>query len=182
MSSVVVTSERLDEMKFTDSYMSVHMAFVIPDERKKEFLKLENVRKMNNLKIAVLNNTALVKVAPNLFPLAKIVLIDSFEDFFVEGKADALFTTAEEGYAMTLLNPFFDVAIFEPNDAFQILYAYPVAKDSSDTFLMLLNYWIQMEKDYGKLDKKYDYWILGKDAGEAEPRWSVVRNVLHWVN
>ncbi len=182
MSSVIVTSERLDEMKFTDSYMSVHMAFVIPDEGRKDFLKLENVRKMNNLKLAVLNNTALVKVAPNLFPQAKIVLIDSFEDFFVEGKADALFTTAEEGYAMTLLYPFFDVAIFEPNDSFQIMYAYPVAKNSSDTFLMLLNYWLKMEEDYGKLDKKYDYWILGKDAGEAEPRWSVVRNVLHWVN
>ncbi|MHB8118462.1 MAG: cation:dicarboxylate symporter family transporter [Methanothrix sp.] len=182
MSSVIVTSERLDEMTFTDTYMSVHMAFVIPDERKTEFLMLENVRKMNNLKIAVFNNTALVKVAPNLFPQAKIVLIDSFEDFFVEGKADALFTTAEEGYTMTLLYPFFDVAIFEPNDSFQIMYAYPVAKNSSDTFLMLLNYWLKMEVDSGKLDTKYDYWILGKDAEEAEPRWSVVRNVLHWVN
>ena len=150
MSSVMVTSERLDEMMFTDSYVSVHMAFLVPDERKKEFLKLDNVRKMNKLRVAVLNNTALVKVAPQLFPQAKIVLIDSLEDFFVGGKADALLTTAEEGYAMTLQHPFFDVAIFEPNDSFQILYAYPVAKNSSDTFLMFLNYWLKMEEDYGK--------------------------------
>ena len=83
---------------------------------------------------------------------------------------------------MTLLHPFFDVAIFEPNDSFQILYAYPVAKSSSDAFLMFLNYWLKMEEDYGRLDKKYDHWILGKDAGKADTRWSVVRNVLHWVN
>ena len=82
MSSVMVTSERLDEMMFTDSYVSVHMAFLVPDERKKEFLKLDNVRKMDQLRVAVLNNTALVKVAPQLFPQAKIVLIDSLEDFF----------------------------------------------------------------------------------------------------
>ena len=34
MSSVAVTPERMDEIKFTDSYMTVHMAFVVRDERK----------------------------------------------------------------------------------------------------------------------------------------------------
>ena len=28
----------------------------------------------------------------------------------------------------------------------------------------------------------YDRWILGKDAEQKEPRWSVIRNVLHWVD
>ena len=28
----------------------------------------------------------------------------------------------------------------------------------------------------------YDYWILGRSAGAREPRWSVIRNVLHLVN
>jgi ABC-type amino acid transport substrate-binding protein len=55
MSSVTVTPRRLDEMKFTDSYMTVHMAFVVKDERKKEFLKLDKVRKMDDLRIAVLD-------------------------------------------------------------------------------------------------------------------------------
>ena len=27
----------------------------------------------------------------------------------------------------------------------------------------------------------YDYWILGKNAVPKSPRWSVLRNVLHWV-
>ena len=25
----------------------------------------------------------------------------------------------------------------------------------------------------------YDYWILGRNAVQHEPRWSVLRNVLH---
>lgn len=181
MSSIMVTSERLNEMIFTDPYISVHMAFVILDEQKRDFLKLENVQKMHRLKIAVLNNTALIEVAPELFPEAEIVRIDSIDDFFAGGIADALFTTAEEGYTMTLQHPFYDVAIFEPNDSFQVMYGYPIAKNSSDTYLMLLNYWLKMEKDYGSLDKKYDYWILGKNIDQSGPRWSVVRNVLHWV-
>ena len=54
----------------------------------------------------------------------------------MERRADALFTAAEEGYPMTLLYPFFDVAVLEPIDAYPMMYAYPVARNSSETFLM----------------------------------------------
>ena len=87
----------------------------------------------------------------------------------------------EEGYTLTLEYPFFDVAIIQPYDSYLMTYGYPVAKDSSESYLLALNYWIRMEKDYGMLDKKYDYWVLGKVPGSVEPRWSVVRNVLHRV-
>jgi hypothetical protein len=83
---------------------------------------------------------------------------------------------------MTLKHPFYDVAMFELNDSYRVLYAYPVAKNSIETFFLLLNYWIKMERDYGELDSKYSYWILGKNPEENEARWSVVRNVLRWVN
>jgi ABC-type amino acid transport substrate-binding protein len=181
MSAIVVTADRLDQMKFTDPTVTVHMAFVVPDGKKAEFVKLDAVKKMDGLKVAVYNNTALVGVARTLLPRATIVPIDSKEEFFVKGKADALMIPAEEGYTLTLQYPFFDVAIIEPYDSYLMMYGYPVAKDSSESYLLALNYWIRMEKDYGMLDKKYDYWVLGKVPGTAEPRWSVVRNVLHWV-
>jgi ABC-type amino acid transport substrate-binding protein len=181
MSSILVTSERLNEMKFTDPYISVHMAFVVPDYRKKEFLKLDDVRRMSNLRIAVIDHTALVGVAHQLFPKAKIVLIDSWENFFTENNADVFLTTSEEGYVMIRQHPLFNVAIFEPKGYFPMLYAYPIAKNNSDTFIMLLNYWLKMEKDYGELDDKYNYWVLGNSPGLVEPRWSVLRNVLNWT-
>ena len=28
----------------------------------------------------------------------------------------------------------------------------------------------------------YDYWILGKNVRQQEHRWSVIRDVLHWVD
>jgi hypothetical protein len=136
---------------------------------------------MSNLRIAVRNHTALVGVAHQLFPQAKIVLVDSNEDFFTGSGADALFVASEEGYVMTRMHPLFNVAEFEPNGYFPMLIAYPVAKNSSDTFIMLLNYWLKMEKDYGRLDDKYNYWVLGNGPGEAEPRWSIMRNVLNWT-
>jgi Na+/H+-dicarboxylate symporter/ABC-type amino acid transport substrate-binding protein len=181
MSSIIVTAERLNEMKFTDPYITVHLAFVVPDYRKNEFLKLDDVRRMINLRIAVLNHTALVGVAHQMFPQAMIVLEDSSEDFFAGNSSDALLTSSEEGYVMIRQHPLFNAAVFQPNDYFPMFYAYPVAKNSSDTFIMLLNYWLKMEKDYGKLDDKYNYWILGNSPGEVAPRWSVARNVLNWT-
>jgi hypothetical protein len=28
----------------------------------------------------------------------------------------------------------------------------------------------------------YDFWILGRGAASTEPRWSVIRDVLGWVD
>jgi len=179
MSSVLFTADRLRKLELSDPYITAHMAFVVRDQRKDEFVKLQDIQKMNNLKIAVLNRTAFLEVAPRLFPSATIVKIESFHDFFREDDADALMTTAEEGFSMTLLYPFYDVAIFEPSDEFQVLYTYPVAK-GDDNFLKTVNYWLQVEKETGSLNKKYDYWILGKNIEEIEPRWSVLKDVLHW--
>jgi Na+/H+-dicarboxylate symporter/ABC-type amino acid transport substrate-binding protein len=181
MTAVVVTADRLNEMKFTDPVATVHLAFVVPDGKKAEFTKLDTVSRMDGLRVAVFNNTALVKVAEKLLPRAIIVPIDSEEEYFAGGKADALLSSAEEGYTMTLKYPFFDVAIIEPYDTYQMMYGYPIAKNSSESYLLALNYWIRMEKDYGMLEKKYDYWVLGKIPSISEPRWSVVRNMLHWV-
>jgi Na+/H+-dicarboxylate symporter/ABC-type amino acid transport substrate-binding protein len=181
MSAVVVNTDRLDVMKFTDPTVTVHLAFVVPNGRKNEFTQLDSVKKMDGLRVAVYNNTALVAVAHQLLPNATVVPIDSKEEFFVGGKADALMIPAEEGYTLTLEYPFYDVAIIQPYDSYQMMYAYPVAKDSSDSYLLALNYWIRMEKDYGMLDAKYNYWVLGEVPGSTEPRWSVVRNELHWV-
>jgi Na+/H+-dicarboxylate symporter/ABC-type amino acid transport substrate-binding protein len=181
MSAVAVNAERLDEMKFTDPTVTVHLAFVVPDGKKDGFTQINDVKKMDGLRVAVYNNSALVPVAKELLPRATIVPIDSKEEFFEKKKADALLIPAEEGYTLTLQYPFFDVAIIRPYDTYQMMYGYPVAKNSSESYLLALDYWIRMENDYGLLQKKYDYWVLGKIPGLAEPRWSIVRNVLHWV-
>lgn len=181
MCAVMVSQDRIEQLKFTDPYVDVHLSFVVSDGSKEKFTKLEDVQKRAGLKVAVFNNTGLVAVARTNLPYATIVPIDSHEEFFEQGKADALMIPAEEGYTMTLKYPFYDVAIVEPHDAYKMLYAYAVAKNSSDTYLLALNYWIRMERDYGMLNKKYDYWVQGIVPGKTMPRWSVAKDVLHWT-
>jgi ABC-type amino acid transport substrate-binding protein len=45
-----------------------------------------------------------------------------------------------------------------------------------------VNALIDLKKRDGTLKKLYDYWILGRFDTSKQPRWSVIRNVLHWVD
>ena len=40
---------------------------------------------------------------------------------------------------------------------------------------------IELKRRNNTLKRLSDYWILGKEDGKPEPRWSVIRNVLGWV-
>ena len=47
----------------------------------------------------------------------------------------------------------------------------------------ILDSWIQIREDDGTVGLLYDYWILGKSAQQHQGRrWSVIRDVLHWVD
>jgi len=39
-----------------------------------------------------------------------------------------------------------------------------------------------LRKADGLRAREFDYWILGQPRTQAAPRWSVVRDVLHWKN
>jgi len=108
--------------------------------------------------------------------------VDSWQDFFSGAKADVLVTTAEEGSTMTLHHPLYHVVVPKPGSIYKILYAHPVSKNSDDSSLMVINYWLLDEAEEGDLSAKHDYWILGKNAEKKTPRWSVTKDVLHWIN
>jgi hypothetical protein len=44
-----------------------------------------------------------------------------------------------------------------------------------------VNTWIELKQKDGTLNRLYKYWILGLDAAPKQPRWSIIRNVLHWT-
>ena len=45
-----------------------------------------------------------------------------------------------------------------------------------------VDHWLELKKKDKTIERLYDHWILGKTAVEKEPRWSVIRNVLHWID
>jgi ABC-type amino acid transport substrate-binding protein len=45
-----------------------------------------------------------------------------------------------------------------------------------------VNLWLELQRADGTIDRLYDYWILGKEPEGNNPRWSVMRDVLGWVD
>jgi ABC-type amino acid transport substrate-binding protein len=82
ITSFMITPKRLGEIEFTNSYMTTQLAFVVRDYRKKEFLRLEDVQRMPNLRVAVLNGSSLEIIASDLLPNATIINVNSYKDFF----------------------------------------------------------------------------------------------------
>ena len=52
----------------------------------------------------------------------------------------------------------------------------------ADQLNAFMNRWIELKKKDRTIEKLFNYWILGHGAVEKEPRWSIIRNVLKWVD
>ena len=58
----------------------------------------------------------------------------------------------------------------------------PVFFKAFGEWAQFINTWIELKRRDGTIDALHGHWILGKHAVKREPRWSVIRNVLHWVD
>jgi Na+/H+-dicarboxylate symporter len=181
MSGMAITPGRALEMTFSVSYMDQTAAFIVEDHRRDGFARWEDVRKLAAPRMGIPDNPYFISMAQNYLPQAKIVPLRSVRDFF-RGKVenlDALIYSAEAGSAWTLVYPDYSVVVPRP-DPLAVPLAYPVARGDHE-MIDFINNWIELKKKDGTINKIKDHWILGRGAEKKEPRWSVIRNVFHWV-
>ncbi len=181
MSSIAVTLERQRQFGLSDPYLSETFAMIVKDHRISEFNKSENLKKMPNLKIGALNSPYYLNKIKQYLPNAEIVILETPREFFTKyaDELDAFAYSAEAGSAWSLIYPAFTVAIPYP-DILEVPIAigYPKGDQALGEFI---NTWILLRQKDKTFDRLYEQWILGKLAGDTEPRWSVIRDVLHWV-
>jgi Na+/H+-dicarboxylate symporter/ABC-type amino acid transport substrate-binding protein len=186
MGGVPLTTNRGTQMVFSASYIDETLAFVVPDHRRADFSSAAWIRGTPGLKVAVPDLPYLNGLVRREFPEVTIVPIpfgsESITDFF-EGRGpevDGLVFTAERGSFRSLLYPAFSVAIPHPV-ILKLPLAYPVASHDVEMARFLSN-WIDLKQKDGTIRALYDHWVLGREARPRTPRWSVLRNVLHWVD
>ena len=87
---------------------------------------------------------------------------------------------AERGSAWTLRYPRYSVVVPLPQPVrIPLAFGMPLGEPE---FAAFLNAWIELKRHDGTLDELYRYWILGHDTVPVTPRWSIIRDVLHWVD
>ena len=180
MAGVPVTPRRAAAMLFTAPYLDETLAFIVRDNLRDDFASWARIRELEGMRVGAPNIPYYLSELRDRAPALVFDVVDSLGDVDDILKHDAFLMSAERASVLTLLHPEFAVAIPEPG-VIKIPLAYPVAR-FDERWVAFLNTWIELKRRDGSIDRLYRHWILGQDAVVVEPRWSVVRNVLHWVD
>ena len=86
---------------------------------------------------------------------------------------------AEPASAWTLVYPMHSVVV-PRGGSIKIPLAYPLPRGEAE-LAEFVNVWIRLKRADGTDQRVFEHWILGEGARPTEPRWSVIRDVLHWV-
>ena len=181
MSGVAATTPRFEQMEFSTSYLDATIALVVPDHRRHDFSRRQTILAMEGVRVGLIGEAYWLRKLREMAPNIEFVPLGSEREFFENAdlRLDALVTSAEGGSAWTLYHPEYHVVIPDGNVIKQPM-GYPMARGERE-LKSLLDHWVVLKTKDGTIERAYDHWILGRQAVPSVPRWSVVRNVLGWV-
>lgn len=186
MRTLPISAVRTHMFALTDPVYESAVGLIVRDHQRHAFRTWQEIERVGaDFKLGVDGSVSSMAMSRNLFPAASLTPIKDMaeQDSILQSGAqnlDAVADMAEEGGAWTLLYPAFTVIV--PQPAVLIPVAYAVARDNS-ALLTSTNAWLLAEKSKGTIDQLYNYWMLGGAVQEKRPpRWSVIRNVLNWVD
>lgn len=182
MSGLGITPRRALEWDISASPMDLTLGFLVADHRRKEFSKIASLRKNSGLHIGVIQtDPGLQHLISAELPNASMVSISSPREFLRGNRPDldAVVYSAEGGAAWTLLYPAYSIVVPKPEKiSLPMAYALPKGQQEWTRFV---SEWVVIKRKTGEVSDLFDHWIQGRGAEDTKPRWSVVRDVLHWV-
>ncbi len=182
MSAVTINENRLRALTFTDSYLTPRLCFVVPEKMRKLFASITSIKENKKIQIAVLKGSAYEAIAKELFPNKNLILLNNYDEFKPENEHIAMLWEEQEAIAWSLNHRNYRIVFPAPPMGYDTL-SYVIRNDNP-RFIHYLNQWLELKKTQGFTEKQYELWIKGKTEIAAEPvrRWSIIRNVLHWID
>ncbi len=182
MSGIPATTRRSAQMLLSDPYMDATFGLVVPDHLKTVFADLESIQRRGPFNLGVLARSVFSEQIAEVFPTAQVSELESEKDFFEDParNLDALLTSAEGGAAWTLIYPSYTVVNPFPRPL-KVPLSFPFG-GPDPRFENFLDNWIELKRRDGTVDELYDHWILGRGVNTRGPRWSILRDVLGWVD
>ena len=181
MSCIASLPDRYSIASFSRPYLDLALAFITKDHLRERFIDPEKMRAWDDLSVALVSSNYYQNRLQTLLPNASIVYLESAEDFFNgNGQgADALLLTEEEGAAYAYRYPQYGIVTTAKRIGLPA--AYPVPKGDIEMMEFVSN-WIVLKESEGTIDYLYEYWMHGGATAVKTPRWSVIRDVLGWVD
>lgn len=182
MSCIAALPDRFIIASFSQPYIDLHLSFIVPDHERELYSNVDDLRARKDLTVALVSSHYFEPRLRALLPDADIVILEAAEDFFSESDhgADALLLSAEEGAAYAYRYPRYTVARAR-DGGIRYPAAYAVPKGDTEMQGFVSN-WVDLKRKDGTVDALYEYWMLGGASRPRSPRWSVIRDVLGWVD
>jgi proton glutamate symport protein len=175
MSAIVINEQRILTVQFTEAYLEDTNALIIPTKSLEKYSTLQQIEKNPHFKLGVTG--AYIEVAATHFP--NTTLVEGTMDDLALNKFDAYLWAELQSYIWCLTNPKFTTMIYD-GQLGKKYFAYPVKK-TSEQFVHFLNEWLYLKQEQGFAHKQRQYWFLGKEDNPGAKRWSILRDVFHWV-
>ncbi len=185
MRTLSINARRTTRFAMTSPVYQSSVGLIVRDDRRHEFATWDRIKgKEASLQFGIENVPGLMERAHHFFLNATLVPIEDMEeqrrilDAGAEG-IDAIFDMSEEAAAWSVLYPSFSLVVPKPAARFPVGYA---VAHGNGQLLSSVNGWLAAERAQGTVDTLYEYWMLGGAAKTGRsPRWSVIRDVLGWV-
>ncbi len=178
----LITPESALEAGYSIPYLHLTVAFLVKDHRRKDFSSPASIAQIESLRVAIENLPYYEDKVMLRLPHAELVEVNSPRDY-IENRSDdidAMIMTAESASAWSMLYPRFTAAT-PTSSTIKLPLAFPLPKDE-EALADFLRVWIDLKESDGTIDQLYRYWVLGKQVTHKPPRWSMIRDVLHWVD
>jgi len=182
MSAISIDEERLKSISFTHPYVNAKLVFVYTGKLAKNLSSLAVLQNTPSINVAVLKGSIYEKLVRQLLPDHKVIFLDSYDSFTTCPEPCVLLWEEQEAIAWVLCHPKYKIAFPDPSIGIDSL-GYAV-HPQSERLLNYMNQWLSLKETEGFTQKQYDLWVLAKTtpSSREEPRWSVIRNVFHWID
>ena len=158
---VPVTPKNMKEFTLTVPYSSQTMAFLVKEDRRKEFSNWKNIFSRDDLIIGIPEMFYSENIVRRYFEKLTVWEISTPRLFFKEKyeKIDAMLFGAATASAWTLINPEYTVIVPKPARP-KISMAFAI-NTNDNTFEIFMRNWIVMMQKNQTIDELFSYWIAG---------------------
>ena len=178
MAGIYASTQRLSSLSASASYYQSPIALFMPSDRARRFLNREQILARRGLRLAMSVDPVLHPLWTRLFPNAEIVMVPDYRTPPDFSKVDAAIWTLEQAAALARSNPGITAVVPQGvSNPFLLTYLMP---PDSEVMVHFVNYWLELRRADGMRQREIDYWLLGRPRAATTPRWSILRNVLHW--
>jgi len=176
MSAIVMDEQRIIGLEFSNAYIEQSNCLVVPRSKVDKFRKLSSILHDPTIRIGALGT--FIEVVKTHF--SEKNLVTGVVQDLVDGKVDAYMWAELQAYIWCLAHPEYTTLTYH-DELGKKYFAYPMQK-TSEQLVHFINEWLQLKQEQGFAYKQRQYWFLGKSYNPELKRWSIIRDVFHWVD